>query len=806
MENLLQTLKDYFVNHGWNTMQQIASYILTFGALVTLVYGVFKKVSEIIKYLFVRFKISKDLENYYDYSEIRDYTNFYIQTNCQTDDPCESNEPLAFPIKRRLLPLFLGDIFNIKKANKSQRLYLILADSGMGKTAFMMNLFLSYKKRIITPYKIILFPLGHPLIDEAIVKIPENEKKNSILLLDGFDEDYQALSDYKIRMKKLIEATFLFKIVIITSRTQFFPNEKEEPNETSLKRFGSEYGFQTIKKIYISPFDDQDIKKYLKKRFPFFSKKRKRAIKVIANAPNLMMRPMLLHYIEDLVREQDYKINYKYEIYKTLIDKWISRESNRYPIDSRHIFKENLYLFSKAVAKTIYINNLEGRGLTINEKNIVPLAESNNIRLSELELKSRSLLNRNSFGTFKFSHKSILEYFLAEELFANQKFLESFSFEGMEESFNFYFEMQLNKYLTPELMIDLGTKLEIEVCTEGSNYFEKLNKLISSRHTRKTQLANSSHIKILGHKNSVGTNVSIDFVKCFLNLRSVLISNCNVINEEIFLLLKHLEEISFYSSVSKSNFDYLQYLDNLKYLILNNCNLKDIGFLAPLTNIVFLDLAQNNIESLKLLFSNFSRLKYLDISQNEKVPIEEINYLKRTLNCNVRHTIQVLDLFAFSWLFELSNEELYNFPRATIEKSSTNSLIVNLNDVTRYGDLFFWERMEVIGDYQNRTVKLFRDSKGKYVRNASFASDVRLLVSNISHFYGLDDNGLGELYNNVDPVRNENISNKWGGRSWSSYAVEYPITIKVKKSNKSDFVNDYLEITIKNLKVLNHQS
>lgn len=63
---------------------------------------------------------------------------------------------------------------------------------------------------------------------------------------------------------------------------------------------------------------------------------------------------MLLSYIEDLVRLN--KNNFiKFEVYETLIEAWINRESQKYPESERFIFKNNLYLFTYELAIHIYI-------------------------------------------------------------------------------------------------------------------------------------------------------------------------------------------------------------------------------------------------------------------------------------------------------------------------------------------------------------------------------------------------------------------------------------------------------------------
>jgi hypothetical protein len=69
--------------------------------------------------------------------------------------------------------------------------------------------------------------------------------------------------------------------------------------------------------------------------------------------------------------------------------------------------------------------------------------------LTETERRSRSLLNRNAEGKYKFSHKSIMEYFLARRIVEDKNFAEDFIFQGNDTAQLFYKEMLLNEILSP---------------------------------------------------------------------------------------------------------------------------------------------------------------------------------------------------------------------------------------------------------------------------------------------------------------------------------------------------------------------
>lgn len=397
-------------------------------------------------------RLNRDLHPFYDGIEIQHATQYYVETKCQNIAPSKDEElgrTHAFAPKEDIIPFFLNKAFNPHK-DESQ-FYIVLADSGMGKTTFLINLYLRYHEQFFgASYQMKLFPLGFPDVDTYIEKMPDTEKKNTILLLDAFDEDINAVRDYKTRLNKLIQKVLGFREVVITCRTQFFPSEEEEPKETGVLRFGGAGGERIFRKLYLSPFDKKDIQVYLRKRFSWLQQaKRAKAQKIVESCPNLMVRPMLLSYIEDLLkREQPY--NTTYEVYAELIDRWIERETYKVPTDRRKHYMEELYQFSREIAVDLYRNREQRQGrLLISGAEIQPFADKHGVTLSEMEMKSRSLLNRNALGEYKFSHKSVLEYFLAEEAFFNPEFREEFKFEGMEQAEAFFDEMIWGKLTVP---------------------------------------------------------------------------------------------------------------------------------------------------------------------------------------------------------------------------------------------------------------------------------------------------------------------------------------------------------------------
>ena len=119
------------------------------------------------------------------------------------------------------------------------------------------------------------------------------------------DEDTLARADFHKRIDDISKITSDFKRVILTSRVQFFPSEKEEPKHLNIKKYGDGGGFYRFKKLYIAPFSNTEIRRYLRKKYgflnPFKFSERILAYKVVSMTPKLMSRPMILNYIDDVI-------------------------------------------------------------------------------------------------------------------------------------------------------------------------------------------------------------------------------------------------------------------------------------------------------------------------------------------------------------------------------------------------------------------------------------------------------------------------------------------------------------------------
>lgn len=337
----------------------------------------------------------------------------YIEPNSQEINPADRHEEDHLVSKE---PIFkkIDEFFKVPNFyQEGNNQMFILSDAGMGKTSLLTILNLMYLMSFWPKSKICkLYKLDNSTLDKLISL--EN-KKDTILLLDSLDEDPSSFGRVKERVIQILKATRNFHRVIITCRTQFFPSTDEDPFERpGLITLG---GFVCPMK-YLSYFDDNKVSEYLKKRFPkkffLFSQVKQiaKAKKTIAEMGHLRLRPMLLAHIESLM-SQDCLPNTEYKIYESLILSWLMREEAKSGNDWKTLLNACIMLaVDLNIKKRREISEAELDELIVNTPEVK--------KLKSIDIKGRSLLNRNSEGYFRFSHYTIQEFLVVKFLSENE--------------------------------------------------------------------------------------------------------------------------------------------------------------------------------------------------------------------------------------------------------------------------------------------------------------------------------------------------------------------------------------------------
>lgn len=423
-------------------------------------------------------KFKSFVNSVYTQEKLTEVSKYYIHTRAQDMDPCEHDEIKENNgkyISCNLIDFFVKDAF-IK--GSSGKYYLVLADSGMGKTTFILRLFRECMKIFNSPWKnkVELVPLTDVDCLSKIKEITKPEK--TILLLDALDENKAAINNCDAFFDELITTTSTFNKIVITCRTQFFPSNKDEPAYTNYIQIGRRTKKTEIVKKYLSPFTDKEVKLYLKKRFRFKLKLQQRAFQIVRKVPNIMARPLILNWINFLCdSKEDYR--YSYQIYNTIIDRWIDRE------DLGHSDRK-LFELSRSIADYMFKHETT----TIPAVKVEEIAAKKEVRLEPIIAKSRSLLNRNGQGEYKFAHRTFLEYFIVFGIFEKNRMPEKTDFLwSLSGAKRFLLEILISSVeaTDPQKLIDVEMELSLY-----KNYTGAKN-LIEFIQNPKLQLSQENH-------------------------------------------------------------------------------------------------------------------------------------------------------------------------------------------------------------------------------------------------------------------------------------------------------------------------
>jgi hypothetical protein len=213
---------------------EIAAYG-TIGIFILSLFNFILKLTDHVK-LFQRNKLLKQKlsTEFYPSEVIENSTLYYICPDCSIDDPTNSHEDQHVEAKRRNL----FDVINDYLSKESRyRHILLLADSGMGKTSFVLNYYVyNHHLQRHNRQKLVIMPLNIPDADGYIKNI--KDKQNTVIFLDTFDEDIKAIENMRKRLYEIIQICYQFKRVLITCRTQFFPKDIDIPINTGVIKTG----------------------------------------------------------------------------------------------------------------------------------------------------------------------------------------------------------------------------------------------------------------------------------------------------------------------------------------------------------------------------------------------------------------------------------------------------------------------------------------------------------------------------------------------------------------------------------------
>ncbi|MGX9727684.1 MAG: NACHT domain-containing protein [Candidatus Electronema sp. VV] len=372
----------------------------------------------------------------------------------QQDDLLSAARQPAF---ERINEFFQGSL-PLEKDGRHQM--FILSDAGMGKTSLLLMIKLMH----LTSF----WPQGHSC---ALFKLGENtlervqalpNKGGTVLLLDALDEDPQAWKRIRDRLLELMQASEDFRRVLISSRTQFFP--EMEPDRFGRPEIRVLSGYH-CPVLYLSPFTDAQVQDFIERKLPLrwhhllllqtgkIRKERAKADCLLKHMQDLRMRPMLLQHIDKLLAKDCRQDWNAYTVYEALLEEWLDREVRKLREqhkERRVPERKELFLACLRIAERM---QRQGTWIISKEELEQLIREDENIAwLEKFELGGRSLLNRNSDRAFRFSHYTIQEFLVAYGLLYDMLM----SDEIIRGS------MQLVEFLNSDYIEELGTVLNKE--------------------------------------------------------------------------------------------------------------------------------------------------------------------------------------------------------------------------------------------------------------------------------------------------------------------------------------------------------
>lgn len=252
-----------------------------------------------------------------------------------------------------------------------------------------------------------------------------NKNGKLLLILDGFDEMEQRV-DFFTKVKNFEELARLVlpkSKVILTSRTSYFRSNIEEQDILGEHRHQIDLKSRpNFDVIYLQEFDNEKIQEALQKRVGDNYLEYWELISNIYDLVNLAQRPIMLDMMAETLPEiKDQKeVVDPVLLYSIYTKKWITKdiESDRTILNENDKLEFVLDLALEMFSTNRYSINFREMPQIIKEHFLYKVGTSGKTRLDYLDndVRTCSFLVRDSFGNYKFAHRSFYEFFIAQKI------------------------------------------------------------------------------------------------------------------------------------------------------------------------------------------------------------------------------------------------------------------------------------------------------------------------------------------------------------------------------------------------------
>ena len=308
----------------------------------------------------------------------------------------------------------------------------VLAEAGMGKTSLLLLIKLLQLAGFWPPRcRCELFRLGA----DSLVQIAAVESKaETVLLLDGLNEDCTARGRTQERLRELVEAAWSFRRVIITCRSHFFP---EVLANSAGRLFIRGLSGCNCPVLYLAPFDHHQAQALLRRCLPWngpgylglhsFSTARlqTRAAQLLEQVEELGRQPLLLQQIETLLEGTDGRQNWTlYTLYETLLRGWLDRQLRVLQAQRPTCVSlpERAEMFNTCIRVARWMEQHNRQEIAERDLWELLCEDANTCWLDHFGADTcTSLLVKTPARAFRFSHSTFQEFLLACSLISDRQ-------------------------------------------------------------------------------------------------------------------------------------------------------------------------------------------------------------------------------------------------------------------------------------------------------------------------------------------------------------------------------------------------
>lgn len=359
------------------------------------------------------------------------------------------------------------DYFLKKILRDEYSFYFISASTGVGKTTFLLNAYLHYKKRSKGYHSLYCGRAHDPVFRKTIDHLIQTEKAGeTILLIDALDEfeikakspeeywkKFEASWDvYKVKLTH-------FKKVIVTVREQFLQFRSIEKVKIT-----SGTGVSISRQIKLLPFVSESQrelyldKRYAEKDITYREHLKWLAYKFEQKGLNFIHLPLILNFMEDIWTEyqkekqkniadplENSNFFTLFNLLRIIEDAWLKREARNKGFDQQQI-----EMIRKFCIDLAYQMARSGRQTTISGKELIDFEKQKDVIRQFQGAGDRSLLVRKKGVTeqedlYGFVHNYFLELFLIQHVLQQPETVNDISFLNFQFTIDVITRFQWDK-------------------------------------------------------------------------------------------------------------------------------------------------------------------------------------------------------------------------------------------------------------------------------------------------------------------------------------------------------------------------